>query len=178
MSIQNSRFLTALRYIIPLLLTVLWLTFIFGNSLKTGEQSSEQSGKVHEVVNDVAQSIGIEKPISEHTVRKSAHFLEFAVLGGLVCIDLWAFRIVSLKKKLHISSLFSLLSLPICAVFASIDELLQKTSKDRGPSVIDVLIDTSGAATATFLFILVFAVLTLVWKRTKAKKEEKSSSIS
>lgn len=172
MSIQKSRFITALRYIIPLLLTVLWLTFIFGNSLKTGEQSSEQSGKVHEVVNDVAQSIGIEKPISEHTVRKSAHFLEFAVLGGLVCIDLWAFRIVSLKKKLHISSLFSLLSLPICAVFASIDELLQKTSKDRGPSVIDVLIDTSGSAAAIFLFILGFSLLYLFAKKARKKNND------
>ena len=120
MSIQKSRIFTVLRYVLPILLTLLWLSFIYGNSLKTGEQSSEQSGKVHEVVNDIAQSVGIEKPISEHTVRKSAHFFEFAVLGGLICLDLWAFRIVSLKKKLHTSVLLSLTSLPICSLLASI----------------------------------------------------------
>ena len=172
MNIQKSRFITALRYIIPILLTVLWLTFIFGNSLKTGEQSSEQSGKVHEIVNDVAQSIGIEKPISEHTVRKSAHFLEFAVLGALICIDLWAFRLVSLKKKLHISLLFSLIALPICASFAGIDELLQKTSKDRGPSVIDVLIDSAGSAAAILLFICGFSLLCIFEKKARKKNND------
>ena len=168
MNIQKSRLFTVLRYVLPILLTLLWLSFIFGNSLKTGEQSSEQSGKVHEVVNEVAQSIGIEEPISEHTVRKSAHFLEFAVLGGLICIDLWAFKLISLKKKLHKSVLLSLLALPICALLASIDELLQKTSDGRGPYVTDALIDTSGSASAILLFILVFCLL-----HSAAKKRQK-----
>ena len=170
MSIQKSRIFTVLRYVLPILLTLLWLSFIYGNSLKTGEQSSEQSGKVHEVVNEVAQSVGIEKPISEHTVRTSAHFFEFAVLGGLICLDLWAFRIVSLKKKLHTSVLLSLTSLPICSLLASIDELLQKTSKGRGPSATDVLIDTAGSATAILLFILAFSLL-----RSAVKKRQKQS---
>ena len=177
MTVNKHRILTVLRCLIPLLLTLLWLVFIYGNSLKTGEQSSEQSGKVHEVVNDVAQSVGIEKPISEKAVRKSAHFLEFAVLGALVSFDLWAFRVVSSKKKIYISSLLSLCAIPICAILASVDELLQKTSEGRGPSVIDVLIDTSGAATATLLFIAAFAVFSLIKRKVRAKKEEKTASV-
>ena len=173
MSIKNSRLLFAVRCLIPLFLTLCWLAFIYGNSLKTGEQSSVQSGKVHEVVNEVAHSIGIEKPISEHAVRKSAHFLEFAVLGCLICVDLWAFRLVSLRKKLHISLLFSLIALPACAFFAGIDELLQKTAKGRGPSFLDVLIDTSGAATAILLFALGFSILYTV--SIRSRKKNKSS---
>ena len=168
----NSRILTATRIIVPILLTVLWLGFIFGNSMKTGEESGVQSGKVHEIVNNVAQSVGVQEPIPEKVVRKTAHFTEFAVLGILVCLDLYAIGLVSHKKKLYISNLWALVAIPICAVFASCDELLQNFSEGRGPSIIDVLIDTSGAATATAAFILTFTVILLIAKSIIKSRSE------
>ncbi len=155
-----------LRIAIPILITVLWLGFIYGNSLKSGEESGTQSGQVHQIVNEVAQNVGIQKPISEHFVRKSAHFIEFAVLGLLICADLWAFRVASFSKKLYISAPLLLCSVPICALLASVDEFLQRFSDSRGPSLKDVLLDTSGSATATVIFISVFILTYFIYKKS------------
>ncbi len=169
--IKNKQFfLRLLRVALPLLLTLLWLGFIYGNSLKSGTESSEQSGKVQEIVNEVADSVGIEEPISERFIRKAAHFTEFAVLGILVCIDLWALGAVSLTKRLSFCAPMLLCSVPICFLFASADEILQNFSESRGPSFTDVLIDTSGAAAATLIFIALFVFSYLTYKKHTQKK--------
>ena len=175
MTKKYSAFLNILRFALPIIITLLWLGFIYSNSLKTGTQSSEQSGKVHQIVNEVADKVGIDEPISEKTVRKTAHFTEFAVLGFLVCADLVCFGIVTPKRKLYISCLLSLTAIPISAIFASADELLQNFSEGRRPSVTDVLIDTSGAAAATAVFIAFFASAVFIFGKIKAKKQSKIS---
>ncbi len=172
MTKNKQIFIKILRILIPVLCTVLWLGFIYGNSLKSGTQSSEQSGRVHRIVNEAAKSIGIEKPISEKLIRKAAHFTEFAVLGTLVCADLWALGAVSLSKKLYISAPMLLCSVPICFLFASADELLQNFSENRGPSFTDVLIDTSGAATASVFFITLFAAMYIIYQKFFTEHEK------
>ncbi len=153
-----------LRYWLFPLLTVLWLCFIFGNSLQDGAQSSEQSGKVHQIVNEVAQSVGIEEPISEKIVRNSAHFIEFAILSLLVCLDLQCFGILT-RKQHPLSPLLALLSVPICSLFATVDETIQRFSAGRSCQWEDVLLDTAGAALAAVCFLGVFFLVRLVQKR-------------
>lgn len=147
-----------LRISIPILLTLLWLGFIYGNSLQTGAVSGETSGRVHKLVNAIPELLGLGSPISERFVRKAAHFTEFAILGLLVCSDLWTTRAVSLKKELYKSTFILFCSVPLCALFASADEFLQSFVDGRGPSAKDVLIDTSGALCATILFVLFFVI--------------------
>ena len=142
-----------------ILLTVAWLAFIFGNSLQNGEESGEQSGKVHMIVNNVAQSIGIEKPISEQAVRKTAHFTEFAILSLLLCLDGCAFRILRLSQKVRLSCALVSASIPICFLLACIDELLQTTSPGRAAQFTDILLDTSGAICGMAFFLLIFLIL-------------------
>lgn len=157
---KNKRILlNILRFALPALLTVLWLCFIYGNSLQTGVESGAASGRVHRLVNAIPELLGLGSPISERFIRKAAHFTEFALLGLLVCSDLWAFSAVSLGRRLRFSVSVLLCSVPICAVFASADEFLQSFVDGRGPSVTDVLIDTSGALTATILFIAFFVFI-------------------
>ena len=170
MNKSNSQILRILKYAIPLLLTVLWLGFIFSNSLQDAEQSSEASSTVQEIVNEVAQSIGVKKPISITAIRKSSHFIEFAVLGALVCVDLMALGAVPTKKRSPRASLFFLPSIAICALFASVDEILQNFSEGRGPSVSDVLLDTSGAIAATLIFMLIYITVYAVQKKRSVKK--------
>ncbi len=165
MTSSRSRLLNVLRISLPLIITALWLGFIYSNSLKSGTESSSDSGKVQEIVNDVASNMGYEKPVSEKFIRKSAHFTEFAVLSTLICFDMWAFGLISHKKRLYISALFILSSIPVSAVFASIDEFLQSFSVERGPSVTDVLIDTSGAAFASLAFLLLFTLFVFILKK-------------
>ena len=156
-----------LRYGLCPLLTVLWLCFIFGNSLQSGVESSEQSGKVHQIVNEVAQSVGIEEPISEKAVRKGAHFLEFAILSSLICTDLFCFGLVKLKAK-PTALLTSLCAVPLCAILAMIDEYIQTFSAGRSCQWEDVLLDTSGAALAAVCFLGVCFALRALIGRKKA----------
>ena len=170
MPLKRSRFTTVLRFVIPILVTLLWLSFIYSNSLKNGEESSEQSGTVHEIVNDIADNIGIEEPIEEADIRTGAHFLEFAVLSFLLCCDLVIFRTVTLKKKLYVSIPILCTSVPVCFILACTDEFLQRFSEDRGPSMEDVMTDTLGAlcALAGFivLFVSVFTIRKIIKKKT------------
>ena len=162
--------LRVLLCILCALLTLAWLAFIFGNSLRDGEESGEQSGKVHQIVNDIAQSIGIEEPISEKTIRNTAHFTEFAILSILLCLDGWVFRLLRFSKKPRESCAFALLAIPACFLLACVDELLQTTSPGRAAQFSDILLDTAGATCGTVCFLLFFFALRAIFGR-KAKKE-------
>jgi VanZ family protein len=77
-----------------------------------------------------------------HGVRKTAHFVEYAILGVMV----WravrfdpAFASYSPRRQFW----FVLLC---CMLYASTDEFHQKFVATRQPAVQDVLLDTSGAA--------------------------------
>ena len=157
--------LHVLHFALPIILTVLWLVFIYGNSLKSGIESSEQSGRIYKLISEISSFLGYDGTISEHFIRKCAHFIEFAVLDLLLCLDLWALGILSLKKRLYISLSFALTSIPLCAVFASVDEILQTFSVDRGPSVKDVFIDLSGSVAAVIFFILFFTLSKFILNR-------------
>ena len=171
-------FTNTIRIAIPLTLTLLWLGFIYGNSLKTGIESGAQSGKVYEIVNSITSLLGFKDPISEHFIRKAAHFTEFAILGILICTDIWSFGFVSLKKRLYISSPILFGSVPVCALFAALDEYLQSFVDGRGPSPKDVLIDTSGALSATILFTAFFVISSILYKKHIVKNTTVNNSVS
>ena len=162
MSKGHATLIKILRISIPLTLTVLWIAFIWSNSLKTGVESGEDSGRVFTIISKTTESLGLGTPISEHFIRKAAHFTEFAILGALFCADLVCLRAISFKQRLCVSAPLLLCSVPASALFAAADEFLQSFSDGRGPSVKDVLIDTSGALCATIIFISVFALVRFI----------------
>lgn len=109
------------------------ILFIWGNSLLPGTVSGAISGWLRDVLAAVFP-MGSEDPDSGHgLLRKLAHFTEFACLGGLFA---WLFSM--LRKPAALALLCGFL-------VASVDETIQCFVPDRGPSFIDVLIDTSGA---------------------------------
>lgn len=113
-------------------LLVLNILFIWGNSLLPGSVSGAISKWVRDLLSFLFDSSN-ENPDAGHgLVRKLAHFTEFACLGGLFT---WLF---SMYKKPVVLAL-------LCGfLVASVDETIQYFVPNRGPSVIDVLIDTSG----------------------------------
>ena len=141
-----------------LALSILWLLFIFSNSLDTGIESGQKSSSITEFINNVLHSIGFKGEIPHKVVRKLAHFGEFAILAIFVSITLH----FSPKK---ISVLFSP---AICFICASADEILQNFSEGRGPRFTDVLIDTSGAICGT---LAIWALYFLIIKLTKRNKK-------
>ena len=154
-----------MRRVLPWVLlaaTVLWCGFIWHFSLASGAESVQTSGGVTEIVNEILESVGSESQIAHATVRKMAHFCEFAVLGVLTSLTLLLFRFPHVVPW------------ALLAVFAvgCVDELLQLTSPDRGPSFLDVLLDTAGGLTGILLFCGAFLLVCYLRVRNQRKKSE------
>ena len=155
---------------VSLVLTIAWIGFIFSNSLANGTKSSEQSSTVHEVVNEIAQSLGATEEISESTIRTSAHFLEFAVLGLLLATDLALLVSLPLAAPLSRRHAWVLLALPLAIILAVIDETIQYFTPDRAMQFVDVAIDSAGALCGILAFAACFFLCRAV--RIRKKNEQ------
>lgn len=129
------------------------LCFIWGNSLLSGEQSGELSG-------GLLQWLTVTFPfltgMPELLLRKLGHFSEFAALGFFLC---WLLRLGG-ERGIHRLSVPLFLGM----LAANIDETIQVFRPGRGPSVIDVWIDTAGTAAGIAAFFLLHAVHTHIQK--------------
>ncbi|MBP3656224.1 MAG: VanZ family protein [Clostridia bacterium] len=121
-----------------------WMLLIFAMSAAPGEVSSGQSGLLIRLLAGAVRAVTGYTPdapalaAAELLLRKGAHMAEYGVLM-LLCMN--AFRVSgSHRPGLH--------ALLLCAAYAAGDELHQAFVPGRGPSPIDVLIDTAGAAAA------------------------------
>lgn len=75
-------------------------------------------------------------------IRKSAHFIEYAVLGVLICRALAAHGGRLARRTI-------VRTIAYCAVYAGLDELHQTLVPSRSGSWLDVLIDVTGATVGT-----------------------------
>ena len=124
------------------------LTFIWGNSLLPGEDSGEVSGFVGSVLQFLLPFLDLGSETGMHLLRKAAHFTEFAALG--VCFAwLWGMLVTSKWAWLTLPYFCGTLS-------AAIDETIQRFSPDRGPSIKDVALDSSGVLFGVLALILLF----------------------
>lgn len=124
---------------------ILWMGVIFVMSAIPGDVSGEQSGTLVSIVLGILSFFFGEKAVSGVSIdlvhlliRKAAHMTEYAVLFWL---NHRALRIENAKHP----GVYALL---MCAVYAATDEFHQGFVADRGPSVIDIGIDTLGAGIA------------------------------
>lgn len=128
-------------------ITILFVLFIFHNSMFPGKQSSSQSQFVMNLLNQALASLQIPILLSEHFVRKAAHFTEYFALGTLMLITVRAYR--KPVRESTFAGLFFLLLIPV------IDEFIQLFMPQRGSSVLDVLLDFSGGITGMLLCWLI-----------------------
>ena len=131
-----------------LLLVVVLTALIFVNSSLPAKESGKLSGFVAQFVAQLAQLVDITlKGDVEHTIRKLAHFLEFACLGLLWCKTFASFRVSNRTSTGYI--------LLLCLLTAVTDEYIQLFSLGREGKVMDVLLDFSGAACAWLWYRIV-----------------------
>ena len=145
---------------------LLWCVFIWQFSTATGEASSATSGGVVDFCNQVLQSAGVKAEITGNTVRKTAHFLEFFVLGVLAAATLLAH---GFRHWLFLSPV------PVLLV-AAIDECIQIFVPGRGPHVLDVLLDFAGGLCGILLFFLAFTLISYIINKRKEKNKEISKT--
>ena len=113
------------------------LAIIWGNSLLSGAESGQVSGGVVEFIMELLRIPADFSDIIHLLVRKMAHFTEFACLAALIC---WYLGMVKEKRVHQI-----LLAVLLAMAAALVDETIQLFTPDRGPSLVDVWIDTMGA---------------------------------
>ena len=137
-----------------------WMAVIFFMSAMPGEVSGEQSGTLVNLLLGAIEAVGISQDsvnpaLLELLLRKGAHMAEYAVLFLLL---FRALRLSGVRRP-------GLTALLLSAAYAATDEFHQMFSEGRGPSPLDVLIDTAGAGGG-------WGVLTLLSKRPKALPKE------
>ena len=128
------------------------IMFIFRNSLENGAQSSARSQAVMQLVNSALAKVHL-GPLSEHLIRKLAHFSEFALEGFLLMLCI---RVYTKHFVRHMS--WPLLGGMTTALM---DETIQLHSPNRTSSVVDVWIDMSGVV-AGLLFALIILLIVLL----------------
>lgn len=141
---------------ILIIVTILYMSFIWFHSFMSGEDSTKESSFVMNLINNFFDKIGVSYQFGELMIRKAAHFLEFTLLGLFV---MWTSCYINNKTlKNYLSCSF------ICLATATIDERIQYFTPDRFSSVGDVILDYSGAV---FGFLVISLIIFL---QRKAKK--------
>lgn len=146
--------------------TILYVLFIFSNSMKPAEVSSESSGKVLNMVREFLALSGVSAQwLTEHIIRKAAHFSEYTLLGILLsgCTTCG----IKAEKQWFIH-------LTACYMVPFADETIQLFVRGRSGQISDVWLDCAGAAFGTLLA----AVLFMIWKRTEKLHDKKLSNDS
>ena len=159
---ENTKKTIRLIISVIILLTVL---IIWGHSFMTPEMSTEESSFVKEIVEAVVQSVSNNEAftIPEIVIRKSAHFIEYAILGLELVILITINKSLQAdddKKRGLIKKLLSLY--PTAFVFSllvgSVDETIQYFT-GRYSSIWDVLLDLAGASFSILIFLLLRTIL-------------------
>lgn len=150
---------SAVKCIIFLIVTLAFMVFIFSMSAENGPQSSSLSGKVCRKIGEIfvpgfkqesaaAQAAFIES--ITFVVRKAAHMTEYAILAILWCTTLGTLGVRGKKRVLT--------AFLIAFGYACTDEFHQRFVPGRGPSPVDVMIDSSGAVIGLLLRSLILRI--------------------
>lgn len=135
--------------------TVLIIAFIWLHSAMPASESSAESGFFLSLIESVIGS-GV---ITEHLLRKAAHFTEYMLLGIAAVYD---------ARRLGAKGFFSaILPMYVCLFTAVADESIQLFSAGRSSLLTDVWIDHSGSLTG---IAIAFIVLKLYRRYTKTSQ--------
>lgn len=121
---------------------IIWALIIFIMSSFNAEESANQSNFI---VNIIASIFNINNiNLLSLIIRKLAHFTEYLILGVLV-INMFT---KNNTKKPYI------LSILLCIIYATSDEIHQIFTPGRACQIKDILIDSIGSITGIYLFKL------------------------
>lgn len=160
---KTSPWLIAFRVIFTIAL-IACIAFIFRNSLESGAISSARSQAVMQKINEILSVVNL-GPLSEHTVRKLAHFAEFTLEGFLLmlCLRVYTHRFVR-----HIS--WPLLGGMTTAL---LDETIQRFIPNRTSQVTDVWIDMAGVVVGALVALILLLLVRGMMAFHAVKKENR-----
>lgn len=128
---------------LSIVLVLIWASLIFIMSSFDATDSSNQSNFI---VNIISNILNIENArLLSLIIRKLAHFTEYLILGFLT---------INMLNKNDISKKY-LLSILICIIYATSDEIHQIFVPGRAYQIRDILIDSMGSITGVYLYKLI-----------------------
>ena len=138
------------------IMVILTLAFIWGHSMIPADLSSEESFHFVVLINNFLESLGSSISVTDHIVRKTAHFLEYALLGSEIAL----LKIVKAgscysENALTEKPVFIWIGVPV------IDEVIQYFTPGRACMWQDVLLDMCGFFVGYFLILFFFRL----WRR-------------
>ncbi|MBQ3140606.1 MAG: VanZ family protein [Clostridia bacterium] len=129
-------------------LCVLLCGWIFSNSATPAAGSDAQSGRVLQMLQSILDQWNIPLTLTVRFVRKTAHFVEYAALGGLLfcCVSSYTPHRRFAKTA------------AVSAAVAVCDELIQLVTPGRSCQISDMLLDVCGAVCGGAAVLLLFWV--------------------
>ncbi len=148
------------------ILLVITLALIWGQSVLDRDQSTKESSWIFEKLETVMRFIVGPELANERLLRKMAHFGEFFLLSAeamILCILLGEKTIKGIITVFMLSNFCALL-----------DETIQIFSS-RGSAVSDVWIDTAGAVSGIIFVLYIAAVISSI-KEERSCREKHTDS--
>ncbi|MHB1151407.1 MAG: VanZ family protein [Eubacteriales bacterium] len=140
------------------------MIFIFANSLTPGDASNKASVSVAEIIQPIIEPKSIIKEQSSSDfaafnafVRKSAHFIEFALLGA----ELMALTVIITRK---LFSVLTFIPLFVSLLTGVADEYLQSFIT-RTSAVSDIIIDFFGSISGMIFASAVFSAFMYIKRK-------------
>ena len=124
---------------------IITIAVIWGHSLLGREASSEESSFVMALLTPLLELFVGKGNVTEHLVRKLAHFCEFFILG--IELQLFFSLLNSRKSAVRLALSHGLFT-------ALVDETIQVFS-GRGPMIQDVWLDFSGVTAGSLIALAV-----------------------
>ena len=124
-------------------LVLIWMTIIFIMSSFDSVESSNQSNFIVDIIANIFKIENIE--LLSFIIRKLAHYTEYLILGFLV---------INMFTKNNINNLY-LISIILCIIYATSDEIHQLFVPGRACQLRDILIDSIGSITGVYLYNLI-----------------------
>lgn len=125
------------------ILMLLWMFLIFIMSSFDATESTNQSNFIVNIITNIFKIENIE--LLSFIIRKLAHFTEYLILGLLVA---------NMFTKNNINNLY-LISIILCIIYATSDEIHQLFVPGRACQLRDILIDSIGSITGVYLYKLI-----------------------
>lgn len=125
------------------ILMLLWMFLIFLMSSFDATESTNQSNFIVNIITNIFKIENIE--LLSFIIRKLAHFTEYLILGLLVA---------NMFTKNNINNLY-LISIILCIIYATSDEIHQLFVPGRACQLRDILIDSIGTITGVYLYKLI-----------------------
>lgn len=151
---------TSTRFrVIVFIFTAAMIAFAFIHSSMPAELSEEESKNVLNILQYITKMFGLSTELTDHIVRKAAHFLEYSIIGMLLTCCAYSF---SRTKPYRYYSQIMFTGLAVAVT----DEAIQLNVAGRSGQVTDVILDFSGVIAGAFITVLFFMIYRKIRKIT------------